>query len=337
MLTFLRARQTCFLVTKVHAFQTNTNMFNQKSTTDDVLSEFRVDLSSVTALVTGANTGLGFETVRALHSVGATVILAGRRLENVRHAAKVLGERAIPMQVDLSDLGSVEKFCKDFVRRFSKLHILVLNAGVMGIQKRETTVDGFEKQLGTNHFGHMLLSIRLLDILRKTAGCMGKAPIGLLSKPRVIVLTSYLHRRGEIDVDDLHFKKGRKYGPYVSYSQSKLANILFARELARKERSIAVACVHPGVVPTSILRHSGMFELIFKSVGSLVLKSVAQGSATSIYAALAPDVEAHSGAYYVDCARAQPSSKALDKELGKKLWDVSLRDIDRALKQRNLM
>ena len=185
------------------------------------------------------------------------------------------------------------------------------------------TADGFETQMGTNHLGHFLLTSLLLDQLRAGAPA------------RVVVVASRAHRRGSregvlatLDGDPQY--RRRRYRPLVAYGDSKLANILYTKALARRLAGSGVTPygLHPGVIATDLVKHMGLGGWIFRTFGPLVLKSVEQGAATTIFAATAPELtEAHAGIYLADCNEAQPRPVALDADLAERVWTLSERAV----------
>lgn len=280
-----------------------------------------------TALVTGANSGIGYHTALELARKGASVILACRNPAKAEDAlgrlkAAVPGARAELAALDLSSLASVRTFGAEFAARGVPLDILVNNAGIMAPLARKTSPDGFEIQMATNHLGHFLLTALLLPALKR-------APA-----PRVVTVASIAHRRGKIDFDDLMGE--RRYSPFSSYAQTKLANLLFAFELQRRAGAkLTSVAAHPGVAmtkivengmgggrPTALTRVMGFFAPLFSH-------SEEAGALPSLYAATMP---VQPGAYYgtdgfremtgapvrVDSA---PASK--DPAAAARLWDVS--------------
>ncbi|GII77176.1 short-chain dehydrogenase [Sphaerisporangium rufum] len=201
-------------------------------------------------LVTGANSGIGFETARVLAARGATVVLAGRDQARLSTAVTRLRDaapdaKAAPLTLDLASLASVRAAAAEFHHRWDRLDLLINNAGLM-IPPYGRTSDGFESQFGVNHLGHFALTGLLLDRLLGTPGS------------RIVTVSSNGHRRGTIDFDDLHAE--RRYRPMAAYAQSKLANLLFTYELqdrlaANRATTIAVAA-HPGAARTRLMRHS---------------------------------------------------------------------------------
>jgi NAD(P)-dependent dehydrogenase (short-subunit alcohol dehydrogenase family) len=206
------------------------------------------DQSGRTAIVTGANTGIGLETARMLALKGADVVLACRSVEKAEAAATRIRDekpkgRVSVAALDLSDLESVKSFAESFAKAHARLDLLVLNAGVM-VPPLSRTKQGFELQIGTNHLGHFALTGRLMPLVLATAGA------------RVVVVSSGVHHMGKIDFADLSWEK-RSYSPWMAYSQSKLANLLFALELQRRLPSgsdVRVTAAHPGWTATDLQR-----------------------------------------------------------------------------------
>ncbi|XP_046592306.1 retinol dehydrogenase 13 isoform X3 [Neodiprion lecontei] len=216
---------------------------------------------------------------------------------------------------DLSSFESIRQFVDRFKKEQSKLHILVNNGGVMRCPK-STTADGIETQLGVNHMGHFLLTNLLLDRLKSSA------------PSRIINVSSIAHKRGDIDVTDLNSEKD--YDPAKAYAQSKLANILFTNELARKLQGTGVTAnaVHPGIVDTDIIRHMGFYNSTFSKIFLYpfawpFIKTPKQGAQTCIYAALDPSLKDVSGKYFSNCEEADTAPQAKDEKLAKWLWLTS--------------
>ena len=281
------------------------------------------DQSGRTALVTGANSGLGLHTSLELARKGARVLMACRdtgrgeaALARVR--SEVPGAAVELVQLDLASLAGVRSAAEDVAGRTSALDLLVDNAGVMAVP-RSVTVDGFETQLATNHLGHFALTGLVLPLLLQ-------AP-----SPRVVVVSSGAHRAGRIAFDDLQSE--RSYSRWGAYGQSKLANLLFARELQRRAGAtpLLVAAAHPGWAATHLQQGQGSFVLeAFMRVGNAVLaQSDAQGALPSLYAATMPDVRP--GDYWGPALaelRGSPkrvgrSAAAQDDAAARRLWEVS--------------
>lgn len=277
--------------------------FGATSTTDDVLDG--VDLSGKRAIVTGASTGLGEETARALSAHGAAVTMAVRDTAKGDAAAARIRE-AVPeadlevREVELGSLASVRAFAEGFLAEHSHLDLLINNAGVMA-SPYATTEDGFELQFGTNHLGHFLLANLLAPAL------VAAAP------SRVISLSSAGHRFSDIDLDDPGFET-TEYEPWISYGRSKTANALFAVGFDARfgHQGVHAYSLHPGGIVTELGRH--LTEESINTLMSampkgeeLVWKTVPQGAATTCWAATAPELEAHGGAYLEDCHVAEPN------------------------------
>lgn len=272
-------------------------------------------------IVTGANTGIGLETAAALIDRGATVVLACRDESKANRALQEIATRngsgtGHAMKLDLASLKSVSAFAAAFRERFNRLDVLVNNAGVMP-GKRYTTEDGFELIFGTNHLGHYLLTHKLLDLLRRSAPA------------RIVVVASTMHHRGQINFDDLQAE--HKYGPMSVYSNSKLANVMFAFALARRLKGSGVTanCLHPGIVRTQIIQKQiGDYPAILRPLAIPFLAlalSPAQGARTSIHLASSPEIEGVSGKYFVRCKPARSSARSHDVSVQEKLWDLSAR------------
>jgi NAD(P)-dependent dehydrogenase (short-subunit alcohol dehydrogenase family) len=288
------------------------------------------DLSGKTIVVTGGNSGIGYEAALAFARKRAEVILACRDLGKARTAAAQItssasGAKVEVMELDLSNLASVRGFSDAYHLQHQALHVLCNNAGVMAIPYRQT-VDGFEMQFGTNHLGHFALTGLLLDRLIATDGA------------RVVNVASGAHRMGKIRFDDLQWKNG--YRKWMAYGQSKLANLLFTLELQRKidaagKKLLAVAC-HPGYAATNLqamgprMSGSSMLESIFSVANNVFAQSAAMGALPTEYAAVAPDVH---GADYIgpdgmaemwgNPAHVGRSAAAQDAAAAARLWEVS--------------
>lgn len=205
-------------------------------------------------IVTGSSSGIGYEAARVLANKGAKVILAIRNMEKGEKAkAKIIEQNndvdVEVLKIDLSDLSSVKLFANTFVKKYEKLDILINNAGVM-IPPYSKTKDGFELQFGTNHLGHFALTLQLLDLIKSTPNS------------RIVTVSSGAHKFGNINFGDLNWES-RKYKPMRSYGDSKIANLYFTSELAKKvDNNIIVTAAHPGWTATDLQRHSGLFEFM---------------------------------------------------------------------------
>lgn len=274
-----------------------------------------VDLGGKTILVTGVNAGLGLETMRVLHLLGAHVLCAARTASKASAAIAQAGTggRATPIACELSEPAAV-RACVEEVRGLGRrLDAIVCNAGIMALPRLEQK-HGLELQFLTNHIGHFLLVTGLLD--------------ELTDEGRVVMLSSAAHKQAPsevgIELDNLSGERG--YGRWRMYGQSKLANMLFASELARRfagTRRVAFS-VHPGVIRTELVRHlNPVMRGAFALTGPIGLKTIPQGAATQCYAAAHPDARQHSGKYLADCNPAEPSKHGKDAALAAKLWTVS--------------
>ena len=287
------------------------------------------------AIVTGANSGIGYQAARYLSRAGATVILACRNREKGEGArAKIVSEKpttsspATNVEVrvlDVADLDSVRRFASEFLSENQPLDLLINNAGVMAIPQRRTTPQGFEMQFGTNHLGHFALTGLLLP--------------ALLRQPdsRVVTVASIAHKRGKLNFDDLNAE--RSYDPRGAYQQSKVANLVFGLEFDRRLRArsaeTASVIAHPGVAVTNIVSNgmgSGLKGRIVNALLPFVAQSDDRGSWPLLYAATSP--HAHGGGYYGPDGIAEvkgtpvevkPKPHALDPLAGQRLWEISER------------
>jgi WW domain-containing oxidoreductase len=279
-------------------------------TTAEEVTEGR-SLAGRAMLVTGCNSGLGLETMRVLALRGAQVVGTARTIEKAREAcASVTGE-TLPLACELSQPASVRECVASMVAAEIRLDAMICNAGIMALPKLER-VHGYESQFFTNHIGHFILVTGLLGQLTEAG--------------RVVMLSSTAHTRakqGGIEFDNLDGGKG--YDPWRFYGQSKFANLLFAKELARRmagTRQTANA-VHPGVIRTNLIRHNPVLNMAAAVVSPLLLKSVAQGAATQVYVATHPGLANVSGQYFADCDVATPRADAMSAATAKQLWEVS--------------
>lgn len=271
-----------------------------------------LDLSGLTVLVTGVNSGLGLETARVLALRGARVLGAARTRDKAEIVTASLGNGALPLECELSEPASVRACVADVRALGVPLDVLMCNAGIMALPER-TLRHGQELQFLTNHIGHFMLVSGLIDVLSE--------------KARVVVLSSSAHAwapPGGIQFDDLTLE--RSYSPNVAYGQSKLANLLFARGLAQRfsGSSKSANAVHPGVIATNLWRSSAALRLAMP-VASLFLKDVHQGAATQCYVATHPSLAGVSGRYFADCNEAHASGPGRDPALAERLWEVSER------------
>ncbi len=288
------------------------------------------DLAGKTVIVTGGNSGIGYEAAQQFARKNATTILACRSLDKADAAAGQIvaaypGSIVEVMALDLSSLASIHSFADAFHQSSRKLDVLVNNAGVMALPYRKT-VDGFEMQFGTNHLGHFALTGLLLDVLLATDGA------------RVVNVASGAHRMGRIRFDDLQWE--RRYYKWFAYGQSKLANLLFNFELQRRidaagAKLLAVAC-HPGYAATNLqaagprMKGSSMMESLWGTLNGALAQSAAMGALPTLYAATSSDVRGGDyigpdgfGEMWGHPTKANCSAAAKDAEVAAKLWDVS--------------
>ena len=303
--------------------------FGWSSTTDEVLAG--IDLSGRTVFITGANSGLGRETARAMASRGAHVIMAGRDQDKLDEAVAAIQAEHPKAQLDTItvDLGSLENIRAATSRarqRFQKIDLLINNAGVMATPFLHTA-DGFEMQFGTNHLGHFALTGELFPLIER----------GHLK--RIVNLSSRGHHFAPVDFEDPHFER-RAYDPWTSYGHSKTANVLFTVGLEARFAVLGIHAyaVHPGGIQTNLGRHMTpeMMEALMARVTSkdtgFQWKTIPQGAATSCWAATAPELEGKGGVYCEDCHVAEVDdesstggvrSYALNPSFADRLWKLS--------------
>ena len=268
-----------------------------------------------TVLLTGANSGIGKVAALALAKAGATLTMVSRdparggaALAEVREAS---GNPRVELLIaDLASMSQVRKLAADFMKNHGELHVLMNNAGGM-IGARCVTEEGYEATFAGNHLGPFLLTNLLLALLKKSAPA------------RVINTASMASRWGTMDFDDLHLEKG--YGQQKAYARSKLANIMFTRELAKRLDGTGVTTValHPGVVATRFGQTANAFMRTLTAIGAPFLLSPEKGADTLIWAATAPEAQTLNGVYLARRKVRTPPPLALDDEIAKRLWDVS--------------
>ncbi|XP_055825933.1 short-chain dehydrogenase TIC 32, chloroplastic-like [Solanum dulcamara] len=298
--------------------------FSYASTAEEVTHG--VDGSGLTAIVTGASSGIGAETTRVLALRGVHVIMAVRNMtagKDVKEAIvkEIPAAKVDVMELDLSSLDSVKKFAADFISSGRSLNILINNAGVMAIPFM-LSKDNIELQFATNHLGHFLLTNLLLEKMKETA-CETQR------EGRIVNVASdahYVTYREGIRFDKINDQES--YSRYSAYGQSKLANILSTKELAKhlKEDGVEITAnsLNPGAISTNLFRHMTVVNGLVCTIGKLVLKNVQQGASTTCYLALNPQVKGVSGGYFLDNNLGTPSTKARDMDLAKRLWDFSM-------------
>ncbi|SMQ69573.1 NAD(P)-dependent dehydrogenase, short-chain alcohol dehydrogenase family [Altererythrobacter xiamenensis] len=305
--------------------------FGFESTTDEVLEG--KDLTGKTVFITGGNSGLGRESARAMAAKGAHVVIAGRDQAKLDEAAAEIksetGNNAIEtFLVDLASLDSVRAAGKTANERFQKIDILLNNAGVMACPQ-DTTADGFERQFGTNHLGHFVLTKGLMPLIEKG------------EDKRIVNLSSRGHHIDQVHFDDPNFDN-REYDKWNSYGQAKTANVLFSVGLEDRfsDKGVHAYAVHPGGIQTNLGRHlseediANLRKRMESNAGSggMTFKTIPQGAATQVWAATADELEGRGGIYCEDCHVAEvddenPSggvrSYAVDKGNADRLWALS--------------
>ena len=284
--------------------------FGYASTAEEVTAG--LSLEGKTILVTGCNSGLGLEAMRVLALRGAHVFGTARSLAKANEACASVSGKTTGFACELSDPASVRACVAAVKATGTKLDAIIANAGIMALPKLEQA-HGYELQFFTNHMGHFLLVTGLLDALTDDG--------------RVVMLSSSAHRqapKGAVEFDNLSGEKG--YSAWGAYGQSKISNVLFAKELARRfagTRRTANA-VHPGVIQTNLGRSMpAVMTAVFGTVGKLFLKSIPQGAATEVWAATSPGLATVSGAYLQDCNVSTARADTDDAALAARLWAES--------------
>lgn len=270
------------------------------------------------ALVTGGNSGIGAEAVKAFAMIGMQVILCARSMDSAKDVVEDLPEycrdNVTIQKLDLADLDSIQQAVKDIKDQYKGIDVVLQNAGVMAIEERTMTKQGFEMQFGTNHIGHFMLTRLLLPIMRENS--------------RIVTVSSTAQQFADLETSGgwNAFLDGKdQYTPWSAYGNSKLANCMFAKQLQEKlndegRGDIQSVSIHPGVVMTGLWKHTSS---LLKPL-TMVLpdrKTVPEGAATSVYCCLAKNVTG--GAYHKDCAEAEPTEPVLNDELRKQLWDYT--------------
>jgi len=284
--------------------------FGYASTAEEVTDG--LDLRDRAILVTGVGSGLGRESARVLAMRGARILGAARTEESAAAACREFGNDAVPLACELSEPASV-RACVERVKALgTPLDVILCNAGIMAVPRRELK-HGQELQFLTNHIGHFLLVTGLVDRL---------SPDG-----RVVMLSSDAHTmapRSGIQFDDLTLEKN--YRPWKAYGQSKLANLLFARSLAKRLSGTGrtANALHPGVIVTNLGRHMNIVARIaLSAVNSIALKTIPEGAATQCYVATHPSLAGVTGEYFYDCNVARSSRNGRDMEMAERLWHVT--------------
>lgn len=289
------------------------------------------DMRGKTVLVTGGNTGIGWHTVTELARMGARVVFTSRNVRKGDVARAQIREAANTklvdcLELDLASFASIEKFAKQFLAKYDRLDVLVLNAGLI-LDRRTTTAEGFESTFGVNHLGHFLLAQLLRE--RVVASAPG----------RIVVVSSEAHKaaRTGLDFDDLMTERDYGKSGINAYGRSKLANILFSNELARQldGSGVTVNALHPGAVRsdfgnTDDIKGALRWGMV---IARPFMLSPASGAKTSIHLASSPEVEGKTGGYYRRCKAVQPSTHAQDRAAAERLWQVSEELIEKARKR----
>ncbi|KAK7391351.1 hypothetical protein VNO78_19766 [Psophocarpus tetragonolobus] len=298
--------------------------FSSSSTAEQVTEG--IDGTGLTAIVTGASSGIGTETTRVLALRGVHVIMGVRNMiagKDVKETIlkEIPSAKVDAMELDLSSMESVKKFASDFKSSGLPLNILINNAGIMACPFK-LSKDKIELQFATNHIGHFLLTNLLLDTMKKTSREVKK-------EVRIVNVSSEAHKltySGGIHFDKINDESS--YNNWRAYGQSKLANILHANELTRRLKEdgvdISANSLHPGVVATNLTRHIFTVNGLASMIARFFLKNVQQGAATTCYVALHPQVKGISGKYFSHSNLAKTTPQGTDADLAKKLWDFSM-------------
>jgi len=268
-------------------------------------------------LITGATSGMGKATARALATYGATVVVHGRDEEKAKETVEAIKEETKNPAIyyivkDFEKLGDVRLLASEFRRQFHRLDVLVNNVGAV-FSKRQESVDGIELTLQVNYLGHFLLTNLLLDMLKASA------------PSRIVNISSGLHERGRIDFEDLQMN--RKYSGQKAYASSKLAQVLFTYELAKRLEGSAVTCnaSNPGLAKTHLGYDAGLLTSLSKRFVDIFGKSAEKAAETTIYLATSPEVERVSGKYFEEKQEAESSEMSYNTSAAQRLWDASLR------------
>ncbi len=286
--------------------------FGYGSTAEEVTEG--IDLSGRTMLLTGCNSGIGIETLRVLTKRGVHVIAAARTIEKAQAAVNQVGGESTAVSCELSEPESVLGCVQQVKATGRSLDAIICNAGIMALPKLNQKY-GYELQFFTNHIGHFILVTSLVD--------------NLADNGRVVIVSSDAHHQAPaegIQFDNLSGERG--YSAIRNYGQSKLANLLFANQLAKRLEGTGKLCnsLHPGVIHTNLTRNMNPIADVAMTIAApLVLKSVPEGAATQCYVATHPTLEGVSGQYFADCNESRPGRHGRDPAMAEKLWEVSER------------
>ncbi|KAL2935888.1 Short-chain dehydrogenase TIC 32 chloroplastic [Bienertia sinuspersici] len=297
--------------------------YGSNSTSDQVTEYCFCPPQLLTAIITGATSGIGAETARVLAKKGVRIVIAARNMKKAAEVKETILKETpqaqiIILEIDLSSMASVSRFCSEFLSLNLPLNILINNAGVFS-QKLEFSEDKIELTLATNYMGHFLLTEVLLEKMVETASQTG-------IEGRIINVSSLTHSWVKKENFSLcKMLNPKNYNGTRAYAQSKLANIMHAREMARQleERNarVTINAVHPGIVKTGIIRaHKGFITDSLYFLAAKLLKSTSQGAATTCYVALSPNTEGVSGKYFADCNQSCCSALATDDSQAHRLW-----------------
>jgi retinol dehydrogenase-12 len=277
------------------------------------------NMSGKICMVTGATAGIGFETARQLAEMGAEVVVVGHNDEHLKNAVESIRQstgnaKITPFNADLSSVQDIRKLADEFLSRYDRLDVLVNNAGGFFYSRKESP-DGYEMTLALNHLNYFLLTNLLLDVLKKTALDQGEA--------RIVNVSSGASMGGKIHFDDLQTEHG--YSGWRAYSQSKLANILFTKELARRldGAPVMVNALHPGFVASNFGHNNGPIIGTLLKLSQFFAKTPEEGAETSVYLASSPEVAGESGGYYAESKPVKPPEAANDPDTAAHLWEVS--------------
>jgi NAD(P)-dependent dehydrogenase (short-subunit alcohol dehydrogenase family) len=267
-------------------------------------------------MITGANAGIGKIAALELARQGATIVMVCRSLERGKAAQQEIkqasgNDRVDLLIADLSVQADIHQLASAFKQKYERLDVLINNAGAIFDQRQETA-DGLERTFALNHMGYFLLTDLLLDVLKASAPA------------RIVNVSSNAHRRGSINFDDLQRKKN--YGAFPAYSDSKLANVLFTYELARRLEGSGVStnALHPGFVNTNFGSTMSSIPAFFINIISrLFAMSPEKGAETIVYLASSPEVEGVTGKYFVEKKATRSSKESYDEAVAKRLWEVS--------------
>jgi retinol dehydrogenase 12 len=272
-------------------------------------------------MVTGATAGIGLETARQLAEMGAEVVIIGRNDEHLKNAVESIRQsvgnaKITPLKADLSSVQDIRKLADEFLSRYNRLDVLVNNAGGF-FYSREKSPEGYEMTFALNHLNYFLLTNLLLDVLKKTAREKGEA--------RIVNVSSGASMGGHINFDDLQNEHG--YSGWRAYSQSKLATILFTKELARRldGAPVTVNALHPGFVASNFGHNNGPVIGTILKLSQFLAKKPAEGAETSVYLASSSEVAGKTGGYYAESEPAKPPEAANDPATAAHLWEVSER------------